>query len=90
MSEHSSYKEVCYSVELTLISCYCLQSAKCGDAEVSQCIFSFIVEVMDMAVKVWHETAKVDARVNFLLDKQKTQTDKYAPVVNIDKVQYCC
>ncbi|OAY79511.1 stress-induced-phosphoprotein 1 [Ananas comosus] len=60
-------------------------SAKCGDAEVSQCIFSFIVEVMDTAVKVWHETAKVDARVNFLLDKQKTQTDKYAPVVNIDK-----
>lgn len=41
---------------------------------------------MDSAIKAWHETGQVDPRVNFLLDKQKTQTDKYAPVVNIDKV----
>ncbi|KAK9137441.1 hypothetical protein Sjap_008035 [Stephania japonica] len=48
-------------------------------------IFSFVLETMESAVKSWHETAKVDARVYFLLDKEKTQTDKYAPVVNIDK-----
>ncbi|XP_042391614.1 RNA polymerase II-associated protein 3-like [Zingiber officinale] len=48
-------------------------------------IFSFLVEVMDSAIKGWHETGRVDPRVNFLLDKQKSQTDKYAPVVNIDK-----
>ncbi|KAF6138072.1 hypothetical protein GIB67_033486 [Kingdonia uniflora] len=48
-------------------------------------IFSFVVDTMEMAVKTWHETAKVDARVYFLLDNEKTQTDKYAPVVNIDK-----
>lgn len=41
---------------------------------------------METAVKSWHETSSVDARVYFLLDKEKTQTDKYAPVVNIDKV----
>ncbi|XP_074563847.1 uncharacterized protein LOC141820434 [Curcuma longa] len=48
-------------------------------------IFSFLVEIMDSAIKGWHETGRVDPRVNFLLDKQKSQTDKYAPVVNIDK-----
>ncbi|KAL6970451.1 hypothetical protein U1Q18_030151 [Sarracenia purpurea var. burkii] len=48
-------------------------------------IFSFVVETMETAVKSWHETSKVDARAYFLLDKEKTQTDKYAPVVNIDK-----
>ena len=48
--------------------------------------FSFLVETMETAVKSWHETSKVDPRVYFLLDKEKTQTDKYAPVVNIDKV----
>lgn len=36
---------------------------------------------------MWHESGKVDARVNFLLDKQKTDTEKHAPIVNIDKVQ---
>ncbi|XP_072956092.1 uncharacterized protein [Typha angustifolia] len=60
-------------------------SEKCGSVELSEDIFSFVIDVMESAIKVWHETAKVDARVNFLLDKQKTQTDKYAPVVNIDK-----
>ncbi|XP_059632480.1 uncharacterized protein LOC132275102 [Cornus florida] len=48
-------------------------------------IFSFLVETMEAAVKSWHETSKVDARVYFLLDKERTETDKYAPVVNIDK-----
>ncbi|XP_065863250.1 uncharacterized protein [Euphorbia lathyris] len=48
-------------------------------------IFSFLVETMEMAIKSWHETSKVDPRVYFLLDKERTQTDKYAPVVNIDK-----
>ncbi|KAM7485503.1 hypothetical protein LguiA_001512 [Lonicera macranthoides] len=48
-------------------------------------IFSFLVETMETAVKSWHETSNVDARVYFLLDKEKTDTDKYAPVVNIDK-----
>ncbi|KDP40222.1 hypothetical protein JCGZ_02220 [Jatropha curcas] len=47
--------------------------------------FSFLVETMEAAVKSWHETSKVDPRVYFLLDKEKTQTDKYAPMVNIDK-----
>ncbi|KAE9453125.1 hypothetical protein C3L33_14998, partial [Rhododendron williamsianum] len=49
-------------------------------------IFSFVVETMETAVKSWHETSKVDGRVYFVLDKEKTETDKYAPVVNIDKV----
>lgn len=48
--------------------------------------FSFLVETMETAVKSWHETSKVDARVYFLLDKEKTDTEKYASVVNIDKV----
>ncbi|KAG8373098.1 hypothetical protein BUALT_Bualt12G0135300 [Buddleja alternifolia] len=57
-----------------------LQSEKCG-----QEIFSFLVETMDKAVKSWHETSNVDPRVYFLLDKDKTDTEKYAPAVNIDK-----
>ncbi|XP_073108062.1 uncharacterized protein [Elaeis guineensis] len=61
-------------------------SAKFGTAELGQNIISFLVGVMESAIKAWHETGKVDPRVNFLLDKQKTRTDKYAPVVNIDKV----
>ncbi|XP_058106106.1 uncharacterized protein LOC131249376 isoform X3 [Magnolia sinica] len=60
-------------------------SEKFGTEECWPDIFSFVVETMEAAIKVWHETSKVDARVNFLLDKQKTQTDKYAPIVNIDK-----
>lgn len=47
--------------------------------------FSFVVETMEAAVKSWHQTSTVDARVYFLLDKEKTNTEKYAPVVNIDK-----
>lgn len=49
-------------------------------------MFSFLVETMETAVKSWHETSSVDARVYFLHDKEKTQTDKYPPIVNIDKV----
>ncbi|KMZ55963.1 Stress-induced protein 1 [Zostera marina] len=48
-------------------------------------MFSFIVNVIEKAIKVWHETGKVDPRVNFLLNKPKTDTEKYAPIVNIDK-----
>lgn len=48
-------------------------------------VFSFVVETMETAVKSWHETSKVDARVYFLLDKEKTDTEKYAPIVNVDK-----
>lgn len=60
-------------------------SEKCGSEESWKEIFSFLVETMETAVKSWHETSKVDPRVYFLLDNEKTQTDKYAPVVNIDK-----
>ncbi|ONK74352.1 uncharacterized protein A4U43_C03F5350 [Asparagus officinalis] len=60
-------------------------SGKLGAVEESEEFFSFAVETMESAIKVWHETGKVDPRVYFLLDKQKTQTDKYAPAVNIDK-----
>lgn len=60
-------------------------SEKKGSAEECQDIFSFIVGTLESAIKNWHETGKVDPRVYFLLDKHKTETDKYAPVVNIDK-----
>ncbi|KAI3842110.1 hypothetical protein MKX03_029616 [Papaver bracteatum] len=60
-------------------------SEKYGADENSKEIFSYVVETMEMAVKSWHETDKVDARVYYLLDKEKTDTEKYAPVVNIDK-----
>ena len=63
-----------------------MQSEKCESEECSKEMFSFLVETMETAVKSWHETSKVDPRVYFLLDKEKTQTDKYAPAVNIDKV----
>lgn len=63
-----------------------MQSEKYGAEEISKEIFSFLVETMDKAVKSWHESSKVDARVYFLLDKDKTDTEKYSPVVNIDKV----
>ncbi|KAG0497221.1 hypothetical protein HPP92_001912 [Vanilla planifolia] len=48
-------------------------------------VFFFLVNIMDSAIKTWHETSKLDPRVHFLLDAEKTQTDKHAPVVNIDK-----
>ncbi|KAG6764489.1 hypothetical protein POTOM_031959 [Populus tomentosa] len=57
-----------------------------GSEECFKEMFSFLVETMETAVKSWHEASKVDPRVYFLLDKEKTLTDKYAPVVNIDKV----
>nr|XP_015619954.1 uncharacterized protein LOC4352735 isoform X2 [Oryza sativa Japonica Group] len=60
-------------------------AGKYGDAELGQSIFTFVVNVIESAIKVWHDTGKVDARVNFLLDDQKTDTEKHAPVVNIDK-----
>ncbi|KAK1379986.1 U-box domain-containing protein 70 [Heracleum sosnowskyi] len=60
-------------------------SAKHKDEESWKEIFSFLVETMEAAVKSWHETSKVDGRVYFLLDKEKTDTEKYAPVVNIEK-----
>ncbi|PIA31664.1 hypothetical protein AQUCO_04900161v1 [Aquilegia coerulea] len=60
-------------------------SVKYGSEDCCKEIFSFVVDTMESAVKAWHETEKVDARVYFLLDKEKTQTDKYAPIVNIDK-----
>ncbi|KAL1806514.1 hypothetical protein ACET3Z_029582 [Daucus carota] len=60
-------------------------SAKYKDEESCKETFSFLVETMEAAVKSWHETSKVDGRVYFLLDKEKTDTEKYAPVVNIDK-----
>lgn len=41
---------------------------------------------MESAVKSWHETSAVEARAYFLLDKDKTDSEKYAPVVNVDKV----
>lgn len=62
-----------------------MQSAKHKEEESWKGIFSFLVDTMEAAVKSWHETSKVDGRVYFLLD-MKTDTEKYAPVVNIDKV----
>ncbi|KAG2728192.1 hypothetical protein I3760_01G194000 [Carya illinoinensis] len=60
-------------------------SAQYGSEECWKEVFSFLVETIETAVKSWHESSKVDPRVYFLLDKEKTQTDKYAPTVNIDK-----
>lgn len=67
---------------------FSLQSARYGSEECWKDMFSFLVETMETAVKSWHESSKVDPRVSFLLDKEKTQTDKYAPTVNIDKVEF--
>lgn len=60
-------------------------SEKYGAEDCWSDMFTFLVETMETAVKSWHETSKVDPRVHFLLDKDKTQTDKYAPIVNVDK-----
>ncbi|CAN1193389.1 Stress-induced-phosphoprotein 1 [Linum perenne] len=60
-------------------------SERLESEELEKEMFSFIVDTMETAVKTWHETSKVDPRVYFLPDKEKTQTDKYAPMVNIDK-----
>ncbi|MBA0791737.1 hypothetical protein Gohar_016302, partial [Gossypium harknessii] len=64
---------------------FSLQSEKYKSEDSWKEMFSFLVETMETAVKSWHETSKVDPRVYFLLDKEKSQADKYAPVVNIDK-----
>jgi hypothetical protein len=63
-----------------------VQITKYGDAGKGKIIFSFVVNVIESAIKVWHDTGKVDPKVNFLLDDQKTDTEKYAPEVNIEKV----
>lgn len=63
-----------------------LQSEKYGAEDGWKEFFSFHVETVEGAVKSWHETSKVDPRVYFLLNKEKTDTEKYAPAVNIDKV----
>ncbi|KAK2647089.1 hypothetical protein Ddye_022284 [Dipteronia dyeriana] len=65
--------------------CIYIKSEKYGSEECWKDVVSFLVETMEVAVKSWHETSKVDAKVYFLLDKEKTDTEKYAPVVNIDK-----
>lgn len=49
-------------------------------------MFLFVIEVIEAAIKVWHDTSTVLPRVNFLLDKDKTDTAVYAPVVKIDQV----
>lgn len=64
-----------------------MQSEKYGSEECWKDFFSFLVDTMETAVKSWHATSSVDARVYFLLDKEKTDTEKYAPLVNIDKVK---
>ncbi|KAK6130172.1 hypothetical protein DH2020_036088 [Rehmannia glutinosa] len=60
-------------------------SGKYGAEDCWKEIFSFLVETMESAVKSWHGTSTVDPRAYFLLNKEKTDTEKYAPVVNIDK-----
>ncbi|KAG5587882.1 hypothetical protein H5410_048316 [Solanum commersonii] len=60
-------------------------SEKYGAEDSWKEFFSFHVETVENAVKSWHETSKVDPRVYFLLNKEKTDTEKYAPAVNIDK-----
>lgn len=60
-------------------------SGKYGQKEGWEEVLSFVIETLETAVKSWHDTSKVDPRVYFLLDKEKTDTEKYAPVVNIDK-----
>ncbi|TXG72117.1 hypothetical protein EZV62_000696 [Acer yangbiense] len=57
-------------------------SEKYGSEECWKDVFSFLVETMEAAVKSWHETSKVDAKVYFLLDKEKTDTEKYAHLLS--------
>lgn len=70
-----------------------LQSGNYGTEDCWKELFAYVVETMEMAVKSWHESSTVDPRVYFLLHKEQTDTEKYAPVVNIDKVpslwQFC-
>lgn len=60
-------------------------SEKYGTEECWKDLFTFLVQTMETAIKSWHETSKVDARVHCLLDNAKTDTNKYAPIVNVDK-----
>ncbi|GER34257.1 tetratricopeptide repeat-containing family protein [Striga asiatica] len=60
-------------------------SGKFESGDCSKEIFSFLVQTMESTVKSWHEISNVDPRAYFLLHKEKTDTEKYAPVVNIDK-----
>ncbi|CAA0823055.1 Tetratricopeptide repeat (TPR)-like superfamily protein [Striga hermonthica] len=60
-------------------------SRKFESGDCSKEIFSFLVQTMESTVKSWHENSTVDPRAYFLLHKEKTDTEKYAPVVNIDK-----
>lgn len=59
---------------------------KCGDKYRSEEMFFFVIEVIGAAIKMWQDTSTVLPRVNFLLDKDKTDTTLYAPVVVIDQV----
>lgn len=63
-----------------------LQSAEYSAEDCWKEMFSFLVETMENAVKSWHEKSTVEPRVYFLLHPEKTDSEKYAPVVNIDKV----
>ncbi|KAG6435582.1 hypothetical protein SASPL_100456 [Salvia splendens] len=60
-------------------------SGKYGDEDSWKEIFSFVVETLETAVKSWHQNSTLDPRTYFLIDKDKTDTEKYAPMVNIDK-----
>ncbi|KAL6522672.1 hypothetical protein OROHE_016519 [Orobanche hederae] len=60
-------------------------SGKYGSGDFCQEIFSFLVQTMEGVVRSWHENSTVDPRAYFLLQKDKTDTEKYPPVVNIDK-----
>ncbi|XP_073223672.1 uncharacterized protein [Cicer arietinum] len=48
-------------------------------------MFSFLAETMETTIKSWHETSSVGSIVYFLHDKEKAQTNKYPPFVNINR-----
>ncbi|EPS67206.1 hypothetical protein M569_07567, partial [Genlisea aurea] len=58
---------------------------KCGAEDCAKDVFSFAVETMETAIKAWHQNSTVETRVYFLLLKDKSDAEKYAPAVNIDK-----
>ncbi|KAL6548366.1 hypothetical protein OROGR_008787 [Orobanche gracilis] len=60
-------------------------SGKYGSGDFCQEIFSFLVQTMEGVVRSWHENSTVDPRAYFLLQKDKTDTEKYSPGVNIEK-----
>jgi hypothetical protein len=65
-----------------------LKNEKCGDKDRSEEMFVFVIDIIEGAIKVWHDTSTVLPRVNFLLDKERTDTAVYAPVVKMDQVQH--